>query len=155
LHLASGEVLPGVTVTYETYGTLSPTRDNVVLICHALSGDSHVARHDADDDPGWWDAVVGPGKAIDTNRWFVICSNILGGCRGTTGPNSLNPATSRPWGAQFPQITVADMVDVQRLLVDHLGIEHLHAVVGGSLGGHQALTWALRYPDRLANVMLL
>lgn len=155
LTLTSGEILPAVTVTYETYGTLSPNRDNAVLICHALSGDSHVARHDADDDPGWWDAVVGPGKAIDTNRWFVICSNILGGCRGTTGPNSLNPATSRPWGAQFPQITVADMVDVQRLLVDHLGIERLHAVVGGSLGGHQALTWALRYPDRLANVMLL
>ncbi len=155
LHLANGNTLPSVTVTYETYGTLSPTRDNVVLVCHALSGDSHVARHTPDDDPGWWEPVVGPGKPIDTDRWFVICSNILGGCRGTTGPNSINPATGQPWGAQFPQITLADMVDLQRRLIDHLNIEQLHAVIGGSLGGHQALTWAIRYPNRVRNVGLL
>src|SRR5690606_28022976 len=136
-------------------GTLSPRRDNAVLICHALSGDSHVARHDGDDAPGWWDVVVGPGKSIDTDRYLVICSNILGGCRGTTGPNSINPATGRPYGAQFPQITLADMVDVQRRLIDHLGIETLRAVVGGSLGGHQALTWAVRHPRRVAAAALI
>lgn len=155
MRLERGETLPAVTITYETYGTLAPQRDNVVLICHALSGDSHVARHDPDDDSGWWDPVVGPGKAIDTDRWFVICSNVLGGCRGTTGPNAINPATGRPWGADFPQITVDDMVHLQRRLIDHLGIDRLHAVIGGSLGGHQALTWAIRYPDRVANALLL
>lgn len=155
LNLELGGQLPSVTVAYETYGTLSPERDNAILVCHALSGDSHVARHDGDDAPGWWDVVVGPGKAIDTNRHFVICSNILGGCRGTTGPNSINPATGRPYGADFPDITLGDMVDVQRWLIDHLGIEQLQAVVGGSLGGHQALTWAVRHPNHVRAAALI
>lgn len=155
LQLELGGELPDVTIGYETYGTLSPNRDNAVLICHALSGDSHVARHDEADNPGWWDLVVGPGKAIDTNRYFVICSNILGGCSGTTGPNSISPITGHPYGAEFPDITLADMVEVQKRLVEHLGIDVLHAVVGGSLGGHQALTWALRFPDRVRNVALI
>ncbi|MGA2621746.1 MAG: alpha/beta fold hydrolase, partial [Thermoguttaceae bacterium] len=129
LELEQGSRLPGVRVVYETYGRLSLRRDNAVLICHALSGDSHVARHDPDDTPGWWEIAVGPGKPIDTDRYFVICPNILGGCRGTTGPNSTNPETGRPYGPDFPVITVADMVDVQRLLVDHLGIGRLRAVV--------------------------
>ena len=114
----------------------TPQRDNAVLVCHALSGDSHVARHDAGRSAGWWDIVVGPGKAIDTDRYFVICPNMLGGCRGTTGPNSINPATGRRYATDFPVVTVGDIVEVQRRLLDHLGIERLHAVVGGSLGGH-------------------
>ena len=150
--LELGGTLPGVTVAYETYGQLSPTRDNAVLICHALSGDSHVARHNDTDDPGWWEVLVGPGKPVDTDRFFVICPNLLGGCRGTTGPGSLNPATRKPYGRDFPVVTIADMVEVQRKLVDHLGIAKLLAVVGGSLGGHQALTWATRFPERLHGV---
>ena len=150
MKLQRGGSLPGVEVTYETYGTLNAERSNAVLVCHALSGDSHVAAHDTDDTPGWWDIVVGPGKAIDTDRWFVICPNILGGCRGTTGPCSINPETGQPFGPGFPEITVEDMVDVQRMLVDRLGIRKLFAVVGGSLGGMQVLTWATRYPDRVA-----
>lgn len=150
LELEHGGVLSKVTVAYETYGHLSPKRDNAVLICHALSGDSHVAQHDEEDDPGWWDVVVGPGGPIDTDRYFVICPNILGGCRGTTGPNSLHPETGQPYGPDFPVITVADMVDVQRRLIDHLGIEQLLAVVGGSMGGHLVLWWATHLPHRLA-----
>lgn len=155
LALEIGGTLPSVTVTYETYGRLSRHRDNAVLVCHAISGDSHVARHDAADDPGWWDLVVGPGKAIDTDRYFVLCANVLGGCRGTTGPNSTDPRTGRPYAADFPAITVGDMVAVQRRLVDHLGIAALRAVVGGSLGGHQALTWAVRHPDRVRGCVAL
>jgi homoserine O-acetyltransferase len=155
LPLEHGDELPSVTVAYETYGTLSPERDNAVLICHALSGDSHVARHDDDDLPGWWDLVVGPGKCIDTDRWFVVCPNILGGCRGTTGPNSINPKTDLPYGGDFPIITVGDMVNVQRRLIEHMGIERLRAVVGGSLGGHMALTWATRHADCLQGVVAL
>ena len=135
-----------MTVAYETYGQLNAARDNAILVCHAISGDSHVARHDEEDDPGWWDIMVGPGKPIDTDRFFVICPNLLGGCRGTTGPGSVNPATGKPYGRDFPTITVGDMVEVQRRLLDHLGIGQLLAVVGGSMGGHQALTWATRYP---------
>ncbi|HLA86081.1 MAG TPA: homoserine O-acetyltransferase [Thermoguttaceae bacterium] len=153
--LERGGCLPGVTIAYETYGQLSPARDNAVLLCHALSGDSHVARHDDQDDPGWWDIMVGPGKPIDTDRYFVVCPNILGGCRGTTGPNSLNPATGRPYGGDFPAITVGDMVRVQCLLIDHLQIERLLAVVGGSLGGNMTLDWAVRFPDRLAGAAAL
>jgi homoserine O-acetyltransferase/O-succinyltransferase len=149
-HLERGRQLPSVTVAYETYGTLNPARDNAVLICHAISGDSHVAQHEEQDDPGWWDIAIGPGKAIDTNRYFVICPNVLGGCRGTTGPNSLNPATGRAYGPDFPLITIGDIVKLQKQLVNHLGIERLRAVVGGSLGGHMALTWATRYPEELA-----
>lgn len=149
MHLEKGGVLPAVTVAYETYGELSPDRDNAILICHALSGDSHVARHSEDDDPGWWDLIVGPGKPIDTDRFFVICPNLLGGCRGTTGPNSINPVTGKPYGPDFPLITVGDMVHVQQKLVDHLGIDRLLAVLGGSLGGHVTLQWATQLPERL------
>jgi homoserine O-acetyltransferase len=155
LALEEGGTLPGVTVAYESYGRLNARGDNAVLVCHALSGDSHVARHQPDDDPGWWDLAVGPGKPIDTQRYFVLCPNILGGCRGTTGPNNTNPETGRPWGADFPIITVGDMVRVQQLLVDHLGIGRLRAVVGGSLGGHMALAWATQCPDRVAGTMAL
>jgi homoserine O-acetyltransferase/O-succinyltransferase len=155
LPLELGGELPAVTVTYETYGRLNAAGDNAVFVCHALSGDSHVARHDPVDDPGWWDLVVGPGRAIDTDRYFVICPNVLGGCRGTTGPNTLDPRTGRPYGADFPAITVGDMVGVHRRLVDHLGIDVLRAVVGGSLGGHQALTWATRLPERMRGCVAL
>jgi homoserine O-acetyltransferase/O-succinyltransferase len=146
LHLELGGVLQGVAACYETYGTLAPDASNAVLICHALSGDSHVARHTPADDPGWWDIAVGPGKPIDTDRLFVICPNVLGGCRGTTGPNSPDPATGRPYGGSFPTITIGDMVELQHLLVEHLGIRTLLAVVGGSMGGQMALCWTARYP---------
>ena len=157
LALELGGELPCVTVVYETYGRLSEAKDNAVLICHALSGDSHVARHDAQDEPGWWDTseVVGPGRPIDTDRYFVVSPNVLGGCRGTTGPNSINPATGRPYGRDFPTITVADMVAVQGMLIDHLGIEKLLAVVGGSMGGHQVLDWATRYPERVRGAVAI
>lgn len=147
LALARGGTLPAVTVAYETYGRLNAQRSNAVLVCHAISGDSHVAGHDEADDPGWWELMVGPGKPIDTDQYFVVCSNVLGGCRGTTGPGSVNPATGLAWGPDFPLITVEDMVDVQRKLQQHLGIDQWLITIGGSLGGHQAMTWAVRYPD--------
>ena len=155
LTLEQGGHLPQVTVAYETYGTLSAAHDNAVLVCHALSGDSHVARHQAGDSPGWWEILVGPGKPIDTDRYFVICPNILGGCRGTTGPNSINAETGRPYGSDFPVVSVGDMVEAQKRLMDHLGIERLLAVVGGSLGGHMVLTWATRFSDRVAGAAAL
>jgi homoserine O-acetyltransferase len=155
LDLEKGGCLPKVTVAYETYGELSANKDNAILICHALTGDSHVARHDDRDDPGWWDILVGPGKPIDTQRFFVVCPNLLGGCRGTTGPCSENPDTGKPYGRDFPTITIGDMVEVQRRLMDHLGVRQLLAVVGGSLGGHQAMTWAIRYPDRVRGVVAM
>ncbi|MGB2822215.1 MAG: homoserine O-acetyltransferase [Phycisphaerae bacterium] len=149
LDLELGGRLGQITVAYETYGRLNAARDNAVLICHALSGDSHVAMHDEEDDPGWWDVAVGPGKPIDTDRYFVICPNMLGGCRGTTGPNSIDPATGRAYGPDFPTITIGDTVEVQRRLLDHLGIDSLLAVTGGSMGGFQVLLWAIRYADRV------
>lgn len=157
LTLQCGAMLPEVTVVYETYGTLNEHRDNAVLICHALTGDSHVAAHPEaalenpaePDDPGWWNLLIGPGKHIDTNRYYVICPNVLGGCRGTTGPASTNPATGRPYGADFPVVTVDDIVAVQKRLIDLLGISKLRMVLGGSLGGAQALTWAKNYPDQI------
>ena len=151
LELKKEGVLRELTVAYETYGTLSPARDNVVNICHALTGDAHVAgcHGSLGEKPGWWDEMVGPGKGIDTNYYFAVCSNILGGCSGTTGPSSINPATGKPYGAEFPEITVSDIVLVQRLLLEALGIDRLAAVVGGSLGGMQALEWAIRYPDKV------
>lgn len=153
LVLQCGETLPEITVAYETYGRLSGTRDNAVLVCHALSGDAHAAGfHEGAAKPGWWEGMIGPGKGIDTNRWFVICTNVLGGCKGTTGPSSPNPATGRPYGSDFPLVTVADMVEVQRRLMDALGIETLHAVAGGSMGGMQALQWAVSHPGRVRNV---
>ena len=155
LQLESGGTLPGITVAFETYGQLGESRDNAILICHAISGDSHVARHNAEDDPGWWDILIGPGKPVDTNRFFVICPNLLGGCRGTTGPGSINPATGKPYGPDFPTVTIGDMVEVERRLLDHLGIGQLVAVVGGSVGGHQTQTWATQHPDRLRGAVVL
>jgi len=153
--LESGGRLSSVTVAYETYGQLNAAKDNAVFIGHAISGDSHVAAHGDEDDSGWWDIVVGPGKPIDTNLYFVICPNLLGGCRGTTGPGSMNPETGRPYGPDFPTITIGDMVEVERRLIDHIGIDTLLAVVGGSMGGHQALTWATRFPERVKGVIAL
>ncbi len=153
--LELGGELPAITVAYEIYGELSPAKDNAILVCHALSGDSHVARHDGDDDPGWWEALVGPGRHIDTRRHCVIGANVLGGCRGTTGPGSVNPATGRPWGDDFPTVTIGDMVEVHRLLLDHLGISALKAVVGGSMGGQQAMLLAIRHPSRVRGCALL
>jgi homoserine O-acetyltransferase len=147
--LESGGSLPELHVAYETYGTLAPGKDNVVFVCHALSGDAHVAGYHTPNDkhPGWWDDMIGPGKGIDTDRFFVLCANILGGCKGTTGPSSTNPATGRAYGADFPAITIRDMVRVHYLLLQHLGIDRLFAVVGGSFGGMQVLEWGIRYPD--------
>lgn len=151
LHLEGGGVLAPFTLAYETYGTLSEARDNAILVTHALSGDAHVAgRHSANDrHPGWWDMLIGPGKALDTGKYFVVCSNVIGGCSGSTGPSSEDPATGRPYGTDFPVVTISDMVDAQAMLLDHLGIPKLLAVVGGSMGGMQALQWAIAYPDRV------
>lgn len=151
LLLECGKTLGPIDVAYETYGRLSEARDNAILICHALSGNAHVAGYNSPDDkkPGWWDSMVGPGKGIDTNEYFVICSNFLGGCAGTTGPSSINPATGRPYGLDFPIITIADMVKVQKLLLDALGIGHLLAVIGGSIGGMQTIQWSIAYPDMM------
>jgi len=149
LELECGKTLGPVDVAYETYGRLNEAGDNVVLICHALSGDAHVAGYIRPDDkkPGWWDVMVGAGRGIDTDKYFVICSNFLGGCRGTTGPSSINPATGKRYGLDFPLITIADMVKVQKILLDKLGIRELLAVIGGSIGGMQVLQWAIEYPD--------
>ena len=149
LELECGKTLAPIDVAYETYGELNEVGDNAVLICHALSGDAHVAGLNNSDDrkPGWWDVMVGPGKGIDTNKYFVICSNFLGGCRGTTGPSSINPSTGKPYGLDFPIITIADMVKVQKVLLDKLGVKELLAVIGGSIGGMQVLQWAIEYPD--------
>jgi len=155
LTLESGGSLPSVVVAYETWGELNEDASNGVLVCHALSGDSHAAQHDDEDEAGWWDLLIGPGKAIDTSRYFVICSNVLGGCRGTTGPNFTRPEGDQPYGADFPVVTVGDMVEVQKRLVYSLGIEKLAAVVGGSLGGLQALTWAIDQPNRLGAAIVL
>ena len=170
VRLDSGRTLAPVRIAYETYGTLSPAKDNVILVAHALSGDAHAAGWS--DDPtapttvdgvgaaergkrglGWWDGMIGPGKAFDTNRHHVICTNILGSCRGSTGPASIDPATGRPYGATFPVLTVGDMVRAQRQLLRALGIERLLAVSGGSLGGMQALEWAVAYPDAVRAIV--
>ncbi len=144
----SGQVLPGFTLRYETYGHLNAARDNTVLVCHALSGDHHLAGIHAltDRKPGWWNNFIGPGKAVDTRRFHVLCANVLGGCQGSTGPSSVDPATGRPFGLSFPFVTVRDMVRAQKLLCDHLGLTALHAVVGGSMGGMQVLQWGIEYP---------
>jgi homoserine O-acetyltransferase len=148
----SGYAFENIDVSYQTLGKLSLARDNAILICHALSGSAHVAGlHPETKRPGWWDFHVGPGKAMDTNKFFIICANVLGGCSGTTGPASINPKTGKPYGMDFPTVTVRDMVAVQAKLIDHLGIEKLFAVVGGSMGGMQALAWATDFPDRMQN----
>ncbi|MBW1995464.1 MAG: homoserine O-acetyltransferase [Deltaproteobacteria bacterium] len=147
--LESGVKFGPITIAYETYGALDLKKRNAVLIEHALSGDSHAAGyyHPDDPKPGWWDIMVGPGKGIDTNRYFVICSNILGSCMGSTGPASINPKTGRPFGLEFPVVTIGDMVNAQKALLDSMGIEKLLAVIGGSIGGMQVLEWCVRYPD--------
>jgi homoserine O-acetyltransferase len=154
--LESGETLPSLTLAYETYGKLNREKSNAILVCHALSGDAHVAGfHEGDTKPGWWDSVIGPGKALDTDRYFVICSNVLGGCKGSTGPSSINPETGKPFGAKFPVITIRDMVNAQKLLIDHLGISQLYAVVGGSMGGMQVLQWTVSYPDATRKAVVI
>jgi len=151
LILESGRKLGPVTIAYETWGALSEKKDNAILVTHAFSGDSHAARdaqgNDSDNRPGWWDFMIGPGKGIDTDKYFVICANILASCMGTTGPGSNNPNTGSPYGLNFPMVTIGDMVNTQKRLMDHLGIEKLHAVVGGSIGGMQVLQWCVRFPE--------
>lgn len=147
LLLEGGKTLAPVRIAYETYGELNEERSNAILICHALSGDAHAAGyHEGAAKAGWWNVAIGPGKAFDTDRFFVICSNIIGGCKGSTGPSSINPATGRQFGTEFPVITIRDMVNAQKLLLDHLGIGQLFAVAGGSMGGMQVLQWAVSYP---------
>jgi homoserine O-acetyltransferase len=157
LRLRSGATLPAFELAYETYGRLNATRSNAVLVCHALNASHHVAGTYADrpDDVGWWDNLVGPGKPLDTERFFVIGVNNLGGCHGSTGPMSVNPATQRPWGGDFPVVTVEDWVDAQAWLADRLGIECFAAVMGGSLGAMQALQWALAYPERIRHALVI
>ncbi len=169
LALDCGRYLYPVRMAYETSGTLAPARDNIIMVCHALSGDAHAAGWSVEGAPsasdgfgaeergsdrsglGWWDNLIGPGKALDTDRYFVICSNLIGSCRGSTGPSSVDPTTGRPYALDFPVVTVADMVRAQRQLLDLLGIERLLAVIGGSLGGMQALEWSVSYPDVVGN----
>jgi homoserine O-acetyltransferase len=147
LPLDSGVTLTQVDVAYETYGELNADRSNAILVLHAFSGDAHAAGINHEGKPGWWDNMIGPGKGFDTNRYFVICINVLGGCRGTTGPSSINPATGCPYAMAFPVITIGDMVRLQKMLIESLGIRRLLAVSGGSMGGMQVLQWAVQYPD--------
>lgn len=151
LELECGRKLGPITLAYETYGKLNSGKSNAILVIHALTGDAHAAgRHSPSDrKPGWWDNMIGPGKAFDTDRYFVICSNCVGGCQGSTGPSSINPETGRPYGLEFPMVTIGDMVNAQKALIDHLGIEQLACVVGGSMGGMQVLQWATTYPDKM------
>lgn len=154
LLLESGRKLGPVTLAYETYGRLNADRSNAILVCHALSGDAHAAGfHPGETAPGWWDDMIGPGKAFDTEKYFVICSNVIGGCKGSTGPSSINPQTGRPYALDFPVITIGDMVNAQRRLIDYLGIDKLFSVVGGSMGGMQVLQWASAYPDRVRSAI--
>jgi homoserine O-acetyltransferase len=157
LTLKSGAVLPQFDLVYETYGTLNADKSNAVLICHALSGTHHVAGRYSEDDkyPGWWDNLVGPNKPLDTNKFFVIGVNNLGGCHGSSGPISINPATNQKWGSKFPVVTVEDWVKSQALLADYLGIKQLAAVVGGSLGGMQTLQWTIAYPERVKHALVI
>ncbi len=156
LVLESGAALGPITLAYETYGRLNVTRDNAILLLHALSGDAHAAGwYSGDAKPGWWNSMVGPGRPFDTDRYFVICSNVLGGCQGSTGPSSINPATGKPYGARLPVLTIGDMVRAQARLIDRLGIEQLLAVAGGSMGGFQALEWTTALPERVRGAILL
>jgi len=150
LSLDSGASLGPYTIAYQTYGTLNAQRSNAILICHALTGDQYVAeQHPVTGKPGWWSTLAGPGKVLDTERYFLICANVLGGCMGSSGPMEIDPTTGRPWGLGFPVITVADMVRAQKRLIDHLGIDTLFCITGGSMGGMQVLQWAASYPDRV------
>lgn len=150
LTLESGEKLGPITLTYETYGTLNKQKTNAILVLHALSGDAHAAGK---TPIGWWDNMIGPGKGLDTDKYFIICSNVIGGCRGSTGPSSINPRIGEPYGLDFPLVTIGDMVNAQKTLIDHLGIEKLLAVIGGSMGGMQALQWMVAYPDRIRSAI--
>ena len=155
MDLECGRRLGPLTLAYETYGQLNKDRTNAVLVLHALTGDAHAAGYavDRNDTPGWWEVMIGPGKGIDTNRYFVICSNVLGGCMGSTGPGATNPHSGRPYALSFPMVTIGDMVRAQKKLIDHLGIPKLLAVIGGSMGGMQVLEWAVRYPERVVSAV--
>ncbi len=157
LVLESGKKIGPITLAYETYGELNKGKTNVILICHALSGDSHAAFEHADtpDYLGWWDEYIGPKKAIDTNKFFVICSNVLGGCKGSTGPSSINPETQKPYGLSFPVVTIEDMVKAQNLLIEHLNIKKIHAVIGGSMGGMQAMIWSILFPEKVKSAVVI
>ena len=156
LVMDSGATLAPVEVAYETYGTLDADRANAVFVCHALTGDAHAAGHHGDPArAGWWDSIIGPGRPLDTDRFFVVCANLLGGCQGTTGPSSIDPSTGRPYGLRFPLMTVPDLVRVHRALVAHLGITRLLAAIGGSLGGMQVLQWALESPQDLRAAVVI
>ena len=155
LELVSGATLPRYELIYETYGELNADKSNAILVCHALSGDHHVAGIDADGKPGWWSNYIGPGKAVDTNRFFVVCSNNLGGCRGSTGPTSINPQTGKVYGPDFPIVTCRDWVQSQDQLRQHLGIDQWAALIGGSMGGMQVLQWAIDFPDKLKHALVI
>jgi homoserine O-acetyltransferase/O-succinyltransferase len=156
LKLDGGGTLPAFSIAYQTYGTLNAAKSNAVLVCHALTGDQHVANiNPITGKAGWWENMIGPGRPVDTDRFFVICSNILGGCMGSTGPSSLNPETGKPYGTDFPVITIADMVRAQVRLIDQLGITQLFCVIGGSMGGMQVLDWAAKYRDRVFSAVLI
>ena len=155
--VSCGRELPSLDIIYETYGELNAERSNAVLVCHALSGDHHAAGYHSTDEkkPGWWDNYIGPGKAIDTNHFYVVSLNNIGGCAGSTGPSSINPETNEPWGPDFPTLRVRDWVETQRMLADYLAVEQWAAVIGGSLGGMQAMRWALEYPERLRHCVVI
>ena len=155
--LEGGGTLRGAQVAYETWGELDDDASNAVLVCHALTGDSHAAGRSGPGHPteGWWDAIIGPGRPLDTDRWFVVCANVLGGCQGSTGPSSIDPATGRPYGSTFPVVTIRDMVRSQSWVADELGVRRWLSVIGGSMGGMQALEWAVMYPDRVASTVAL
>jgi homoserine O-acetyltransferase/O-succinyltransferase len=155
--LEGGGSLRDVTIAYETWGELADDASNAVLVCHALTGDAHAAGRSGagQPSPGWWDDVIGPGKALDTTRLFVVCANVLGGCQGSTGPASIDPATGRPYGSSFPQVSIRDMVRTQAVLADRLGVDRWHCVIGGSMGGMQALEWGVMYPLRVRSLVLM
>ncbi|MEE8440228.1 MAG: homoserine O-acetyltransferase [Spirochaetia bacterium] len=157
LVLESGSELGAITIRYETYGSLDKKRQNAILLLHAFSGDAHAAGYHSPDDarPGWWDAMIGPGRAFDTDQYYVICPNVLGGCQGSTGPGATDPGTGRPYGLTFPVVTMEDMVNAQQRLISHFGIDRLLAVAGGSMGGMQALQWSVSYPNKVAGVIVL
>ena len=154
LILESGEKLKNVQIAYETYGKLNKEKNNAIMVCHALSGDAHVAGwYEKDKKPGWWDIIIGPGKCLDTDKYFIICSNVLGGCKGSTGPSSINPDTNKEYGLDFPIITIKDMVNAQKILINSLGITQLFAVIGGSMGGMQVLQWCISYPEMVRSAI--
>lgn len=156
LRLSGGAELAQVEVAYETYGELNHDASNAIFVCHALTGDAHAAGfHEGSSKPGWWDNIIGPGRPLDTDRWFVICPNLLGGCRGTTGPSSINPATGRAYGVDFPLLQISDFVTVHRALLAHLGIEKLYAAIGGSMGGMQVLQWAVETPEQVERAVVI